>query len=149
MLILMFRGDAMKTCFKCKQQKELSLFYKHKMMADGYLNKCIDCTKQYEKERRQGENRNYILEYDRKRSKNPERISRNKTYTSYYRLFNEKRYKAHNAVNNAIRDGRLQKLPCFVCGGKSEAHHPDYDRPLDVVWLCSSHHKQTHSIARY
>lgn len=42
--------------------------------------------------------------------------------------------------------GLLKKQPCWVCGEKAIAHHPDYDRPLDVVWLCQPHHKQTHAL---
>lgn len=35
----------MKKCFKCGIEKSIGSFYKHQMMGDGHLNKCIDCTK--------------------------------------------------------------------------------------------------------
>ncbi len=57
---------------------------------------------------------------------------------------NPEKRRAQVAVGNAIRDGRLEKKPCEFCGEiKVEAHHHDYSRPLDVVWLCKAHHGHT------
>lgn len=42
------------------------------------------------------------------------------------------------------RRGKLIEQPCEVCGGKAEMHHEDYDRPLDVRWLCRKHHMAEH-----
>lgn len=45
--------------------------------------------------------------------------------------------------------GLLRRKPCNVCGdGKSEKHHPDYDRPLHVMWLCRKHHLELHAAER-
>jgi hypothetical protein len=33
-----------------------------------------------------------------------------------------------------------------ICGNKkSEAHHTDYSKPYDVIWLCDFHHHQLHN----
>jgi hypothetical protein len=60
----------------------------------------------------------------------------------------QKKRAAQYAVSNAVRSGKLIPLPCFICGIKAEAHHPDYDQPLSVVWLCPSHHKQAHALVK-
>jgi hypothetical protein len=52
---------------------------------------------------------------------------------------------ARNQVNNAIKGGRLVRGPCEVCGKENtDAHHDDYDKPLEVRWLCPSHHHLLH-----
>ena len=45
--------------------------------------------------------------------------------------------KAHNAART------LKRQPCW-CGATAEAHHPDYDKPLEVEWLCKKHHMEKH-----
>lgn len=48
-------------------------------------------------------------------------------------------------VKTALERGNLVRLPCEVCGVEpAEAHHPDYNRPLDVMWLCERHHAEWH-----
>lgn len=38
----------------------------------------------------------------------------------------------------AMADGRLGKCK------EAQAHHEDYTKPFDVVWLCTKHHAERH-----
>lgn len=55
------------------------------------------------------------------------------------------RASAHHKVLWAKKRGRLIPQPCCVCGGteKIHAHHEDYSKPLDVIWVCTKHHNPT------
>lgn len=131
----------MKACRQCGETKPLTEFYTHKKMADGHLNKCKDCVKGRVAKHREA-NIDRIRAYDRERG-----FRGGPGHVAKYKAAHPERRAAQVAVSNAVRDGRLIPLPCFVCGEKAEAHHPDYDRPLDVVWLCPPHHKQAHALA--
>jgi len=138
----------LKTCFKCSRTLEISEFYKHKAMADGHLGKCKECTKKDAYESRHIKHRERVLQYDRDRAKNPERKVAEAIIYARWKEQNPERRAAQIKLGNAVRGKKLSPLPCFVCGiEKTEAHHPDYSAPLDVVWLCSAHHKQAHAIA--
>ena len=53
--------------------------------------------------------------------------------------------KAKSMVNHAIRDGKLNRSPCEVCGAEpAQGHHDDYNHPLKVRWLCQSCHAKWH-----
>lgn len=61
---------------------------------------------------------------------------------SNWKANNQKKVWAHSALRSALRRQLLEQKPCEVCSDPaSEAHHPDYDRPMDVVWLCRKCHK--------
>lgn len=49
-------------------------------------------------------------------------------------------------TGRAIKTGKLMKMPCEVCFAEEnvEAHHDDYLKPLDVRWLCKTHHAEHH-----
>jgi len=52
-------------------------------------------------------------------------------------------------VRSSLVKGLIEKKPCEKCGEKkSEAHHEDYNKPLDIVWLCKRCHKQRHQQIR-
>ena len=139
-----------KVCFKCGNLKPLSEFYKHPQMKDGHLNKCKECNK-VDVKNNYHDNREYYAGYEQKRAQRPERKKAALTYQKKRRTKNPEPYKANTAVSNAVRDGRLFKEPCFQCGAVEniEAHHPDYSKPLDVVWLCRACHLAEHNRKAY
>jgi hypothetical protein len=56
---------------------------------------------------------------------------------------------ARKAVAEAIRTGDLSRQPCVVCGkAQTHAHHEDYSRPLDVIFLCQKHHRELHELKK-
>lgn len=145
-----------KVCRCCGQTKQISDFYKHPAMADGYLNKCKECQKDNTKAARERRPDHYRA-YDKTRANLPHRMQARAEYaqtergkerhtvaTKNWMQKHPNRRAANHILNNALRDGKVKRHPCFVCGAKAHAHHPDYDRPLDVIWLCPKHHKEAH-----
>jgi hypothetical protein len=60
---------------------------------------------------------------------------------------NPQKVYCHDAVYKALKKGILKKPDlCSKCGLKKtiHAHHKDYSKPLDVVWLCNSCHAKIH-----
>jgi len=142
-----------KACFKCGRTLPLGEFYRHPQMGDGHLGKCKECAKRDVNENR-ARHSDYYVEYERLRSSRPERreqahkwqrIRRRKhpEKQQALRLREPQKYKARTAVSNAIRDGRLVKELCTFCGSNTvEAHHHDYSKPLDVIWVCQQCHRE-------
>lgn len=57
-----------------------------------------------------------------------------------------KRSKARRYWTHYLRDKNVEKQPCVICGETAEGHHPDYNYPLLIVWLCLHHHGKIHGI---
>ena len=47
-------------------------------------------------------------------------------------------------VYYAVKTGVLTPEPCACGGTKTEAHHEDYSKPLDVDWVCRKCHQKIH-----
>ncbi len=118
--------------------------------------RCKECVKASVRLNRKAKIDHY-RSYDRQRAGDPHRVMARSNYrkTDAFRISHAvavKRWNVANAirkvaidaVNNALRDGRLDRQPCFVCGAVAQAHHPDYAAPLAVSWLCHRHHAMLH-----
>ena len=143
-------GVETKACRKCCIVKPSSEFY-------ARTNKCKSCTCADVRANRIAK-ADYYRAFDRQRSKLPHRVKANKlrrltargkelrrAEQARERSLRRDAYLARNAVNNAVRDGRLIKEPCEICGTtETHGHHDDYSKPLEVRWLCSRHHTDVH-----
>jgi hypothetical protein len=150
----------MKVCTKCGVEKALDAFYrKPANRGGGPESRCKECTCKRTNEWR-AENIEKMRAHDRERNHRPDRVEAREKWNASERgkVFNGARHKkwcldyperaaARNAVNNAIKAGKMSRLPCFICGSNDvQGHHPDYSAPLDVVWLCVPHHKAAHAL---
>lgn len=67
---------------------------------------------------------------------------------SFYRGGSRSERHVSAIVRRAIKAGHVQrKEACEVCGGESlklDAHHCDYNKPLDLMWLCRKCHIDWH-----
>lgn len=133
----------MKECNICHGIFPLSEFYKNKAMPDGHLKQCKSCRDILNKSSRD-KRKDYYLEYDRQRHKKKEAIQRKVEYNR-----KDPKRNARVTLYNALVSNKISKLPCFICGDiQTEAHHTNYDSPLDVTWLCFIHHRQLHKEAK-
>jgi len=138
-----------KACFKCLRVLPLTEFYKHPRMADGHLNKCKACSRSDSMQNRR-KRMDYCRDYDRMRSRRPDRIARLRESVRRQRVEEPQKYKARTAAGNALRDGRIHKEPCYFCGATTdiEMHHPDYSQPLRVYWLCRLCHRKVDGMTK-
>lgn len=140
-------------CADCGIPKYRSEFYAYR--GGSIQKRCKECAAAKVRKNR-SEKIDYYREYDRLRANAPDRIESRKQYqhteagkAALYRntrnqieRFPEK-VRARNLVSKALKSGRLRRQPCEVCESpKSQAHHEDYGKPLEVRWLCVIHHKE-------
>lgn len=122
------REQSKKNCIKYNE------YYKR------YRLKHAEKNKKYQKEYKL-KNPEKIRELNRKYRKAHETELKKYKRTRNETVWNDATYK----LNYAKRKGRVVQLPCEVCGAeKSQAHHCDYNKPLEVVWLCQKHHSEWH-----
>jgi len=160
----------MKTCVSCGISKRLGEFYyrrdsgKYRNKCKDCLalqdkNKYLNDTNFRERKIRQARNFNK-LNKERVRDvkllyriKNPVRArgwvkryyEENKdkimARNAIYEKNNQNKVIARRKVKYEKKKGRLTPLPCKECGNLVvQAHHENYQKPLEVTWLCARCH---------
>lgn len=167
-------GDGVKKCSSCQTNKPISEFSKHSKNKDGLRSQCKHCAradweKWYSKNKElvsardkeryrsnreseiqrskdwQERNMDHVIEY-RKKSRQTQHVKMRRVEEHRREMANhpEKRI-AYNLMKVALLSGDLIRKPCEVCGDvKSQGHHDDYTKPLEVRWLCHAHHCEVH-----
>lgn len=80
--------------------------------------------------------------------KNPEK---SRASAKRWRRDNIKKRRCHEALNNALARGEITKpLRCERCNNPTPSrhlhgHHHDYNKPLEVDWICKDCHGEEHS----
>ncbi len=100
-----------KVCTQCGENKDISAFNTRPDRASGYRSECRQCQ-----------------------------------YATQYKRIIENRHKvrAKDRARIATKKGLLQKpLFCENCQEDKplDRHHPDYNKPLKVEWLCRKCHR--------
>lgn len=66
---------------------------------------------------------------------------------NHYRTKHREKYPnrelGRSALSQAVSRKIIKKGPCAICGKKThiEGHHPDYDKPYEIIWICRPHHR--------
>lgn len=165
-----------KQCSKCKMTKPESGFHKKVTSKNGLHSNCKECRKKYYEENKEkikakqktwhNENKERLNAKTRQRYNNSEQYRQRKQDNHRkWRENNSDKVKARNeeyqkkypernraivVVYRALKRGAIARPErCINCNvvKSLDAHHEDYNKPLEVVWLCKSCHKLLHLTA--
>lgn len=123
-------------CIKCNIEKPLSAFYDSTINRGGDKGRCKPCVRTRANDNHKQPHR--VAYFSSEAGK---RYAANKFYKYLVKYPN--RHAARLAVSSAIERGYLVRATNYEkCGvtTKTEAHHDDYNKHLEVRWLCKKCH---------
>lgn len=128
-------------------------------------NNILESTREY-REKYYRENKEMIIKKQKEYRSKPEIKKRRKEYIRNYQTsdnarekhkiymreaykdpINKKKSNARSKISDHIRRGLIKKeTNCSLCKSTNniEKHHPDYNKPLEVIWLCRDCHVELH-----
>ncbi len=151
----------MKKCKKWREEKLPEGFYANKQKVDGCFNICKECYLKHCAIYRD-QNRKKYRKKSHLENMNEEQKAKRTEYSKEWIAKNREKWNAYfhyhdggkkNKAKHAVVKIRKKKQPekCSICNIKIEpskihGHHPNYDKPFDIVWCCSRCHGRIHRI---
>lgn len=142
----------MRTCKACHENKLESQYYTSKNRKDGLFPECKACIIKRTKAHAERYKLNPAwVAKERKRNRERQKLHRKavsaacqRKYSKAWLAKNPDKRRAHQTANNALRSGKLKRrTSCEICGQSGinpDKHHPDYSKPLEVLWVCRPCH---------
>ncbi len=154
-----------KRCSRCGQIKSLEEFSRNRNLPLGRNSWCRKCfaahsrspkgrisqARRSRKYQRSEKGRVSGRRSDRKYRQQAEHREKRAQIFTKYNASHVKENRAKGKVRYAIAKGLLiRPNVCSNCGrkGRINAHHEDYDKPLQVDWLCETCHRLLHAQRR-
>jgi hypothetical protein len=144
-------------CTKCKKTKPVTEFYKRSSTPKGYKSHCKACELAYHQTEQAVEShKKSCLKYlktDKGKISNRVRSARFRKTSTYKESIRKSRAKyperrqAQITLWNAVQSGKVVRPDsCSICNTLCipNGHHPDYTKPLMVIWLCKDCHEAVH-----
>lgn len=124
----------------CKLCKKEFISNRKKKYCSDYCRRKSDKEKHYEKRKE------YYKQWYAKNGR--DRAENYIDVINEWRLNNPEKVLARKIFHKALRDKKIvKKSNCEICNikTKTQGHHYDYTKPLEVIWVCTSCHKLIHS----
>jgi hypothetical protein len=163
-----------KVCNHCGQLKPKSCFSKRSCYKDGLEYYCKICSnlllREYRRENHgaflensrsyRNANRDKINEYNRDYYQKHEAKQKAKSRRTYFKnkdyyILKAKERRAKNKLEIKARSEASRKICldnkiCSICGisKAQDRHHPDYNKPLEIIPVCKRCHLRMHSKQR-
>ena len=133
-----------KVCSVCGAVKKFTDYQKRQRSFDGVTAACKFCLRQRDQARYKGERRKRLSDH-RRYMQTATGKEAHKQATKKWQSKNKEKRACHVLFGTAMKQGRIKKKSCEVCGEREvHGHHNDYAQPLVVRWLCSKHHVELH-----
>lgn len=148
--------DGKLKCTRCDEWKPVEAYSPNKVRKCGRASRCKTCQAADSRDYYTRNADRVIARSSKWRAERPDKVAEyrekhaeaTRQYMKQNRAERPMVWAARKAVNNAIRAGTFQRLPCEVCGAvRSEAHHHkgyEQEHWFDVRWLCRRHHIEEH-----